>query len=93
MLEPWQDNKTSNLIPKQDNVTTLGFSRMSNLDIEKLNAAYGCDDHNGDSCTRHSSGPTGMMFASSKDNGCEIVISVPEGLAIELHFGEFMVQR
>jgi hypothetical protein len=66
---------------------------MSPLDIEKLNSAYGCEGHNGQGCSKHLSGIEGHIAGSMKEDGCEILITAPEGKIIEFQFGLFNVRK
>ena len=83
---------TSALTPRNESVLSLGNQRMSRIDIEKLNSAYGCEGHNGQGCSKHLSGSEGRISGSGSEDGCEILITAPEGKIIELYFGQFEVR-
>ena len=71
-----------------------GNKHLSDLDISKLNSAYGCPRRQsrgrgkGDSCNRHLAGAEGgrVRLDGARDDGCRVLVTVPEGSAVVLQF-------
>ena len=61
---------------------------MSQLDIMKLEDAYGC----GDRCGGYLRGLSGVIDATPGDDLCEWYIEVPDGYRVEIDVHQFSVR-
>ena len=82
------------MTPKDPTVSDMGNGfGLSPGDINKLKSAYGCEDHEGDSCSMHVSGSNGTLQSVDLVDGCEILITAPSGYTVELSFSDFKVRK
>lgn len=68
-----------------------GNTNMSDLDVAKLKAGYGCPGHAGEGCARSVFDATSMALNAS-DDGCQILVTGGTGGQLVLTFDSFDVR-
>ena len=70
-----------------------GNNRLSDLDILKMNAAYGCKGQTDQGCSKHIRGFDGTVTMTSEENDCQVYISVRISYIIHMEFQFYSVLR